>query len=73
MNIAEALEVVARKAAFIVGHDNPKPGDFTVIIRGTINDDKTATVGWEWYWRPPTDTLPGSGPVDLKHPEDDQG
>lgn len=68
INIAVELGPVARQAAEIVGQEGV-PGDFVVIIQGTIEDENTAQVRWEWYWRPPTELVPSEGPVNLKKEE----
>lgn len=60
-NIAEELRTVAENAAQIVGQD-PMPGDWIVIISGTIGDDKTTTLRWEWFWRPPSGRTVDLGP-----------
>jgi hypothetical protein len=65
MNIAEELEPIAREAAKIVGQQQ-LPGSFVVIIRGDISPNKTASVGWEWFFHAPTERVAtDAAPVDL--------
>jgi hypothetical protein len=64
INIAAELEPVAREAARIVGQQHI-PGNYVVIIRGQVLEDDTATVGWEWFFHLPAETIPDSGPVKL--------
>lgn len=57
-----AAKVVAKRA-------DGRPGDWVVIIRGTITDKKVGDdavvegLGWEWFWRPPAERSEGPSEV----------
>lgn len=67
MNIAAELQPIAEAAAKVVGQD-PRPGDWIVIISGTISADKTTSLRWEWYWRPTATRVPDPGPIEVGEP-----
>lgn len=67
----DALEMVATQAALIISRRAAAaPGDFVVIIRGTIQPNNVIDgIGWEWFWRPPSDRSPDPGPISTKDKE----
>lgn len=65
----DALEPVAIQAALTVSdRANGTPGDFCVIIRGTITSTQITDLGWDWYWRPPAERSPEPEPLAKKEP-----